>query len=62
MAEQSQQRVQSPGQAPGGSAGPSKPEYISGKIAKKLQADLDEYLVNNPEFPVSSPGGNEEPT
>ncbi|KAI9638768.1 Sec1-like protein [Dioszegia hungarica] len=54
MAEQSQQRVQSPGQAPGGSAGPSKPEYISGKIAKKLQADLDEYMVNNPEFPAAS--------
>lgn len=38
---------------PAGSPGAQGPEYISGKIAKRVQADLDEYMTNNPEFPVS---------
>lgn len=28
-------------------------EYLSKKLASRIQADLDEYMVNNPEFPVS---------
>lgn len=39
--------------APAGPGGQAGPEHLSGKIAKKLQADLDEYMANNPEFPVS---------
>lgn len=27
-------------------------EHLSKKIAEQLQTDLDEYLTNNPEFPV----------
>lgn len=27
-------------------------EHLSKKIAEQLQSDLDEYLANNPEFPV----------
>jgi syntaxin-binding protein 1 len=38
---------------PVGHPGAQGPEYLSGKIAKRVQADLDEYMVNNPEFPVS---------
>lgn len=29
-------------------------EHLSKKIAEQLQIDLDEYLANNPEFPVCS--------
>jgi len=28
-------------------------DYLSKKIAVQVQNDLDEYMVNNPEFPVS---------
>lgn len=27
-------------------------EHLSKKIAEQLQSDLNEYLANNPEFPV----------
>lgn len=30
-------------------------EYLSRKIAAETQTSLDEYMANNPEFPVSSP-------
>lgn len=54
VADQGQGRRPSAPQIGGGTAaGPSKPEYTSGKIARQLQADLDEYMANNPEFPVS---------
>lgn len=51
MGESGQARTGSPGQQ--GQAGPSGPEYLSGKLARQVQADLDEYMTNNPDFPVS---------
>lgn len=48
--------ARSPGQGAPGVGGPTGPEYLSGKIAKRIQEDLDEYMVNNPEFPVSPCG------
>lgn len=29
-------------------------DYLCKKIAVQVQNDLDEYMANNPEFPVSS--------
>ena len=38
------------------SRSPEQPgaEHLCKKLAFQLQADLDEYITNNPDFPVSS--------
>lgn len=42
------------GPSSGGGRGPAQPqmEYTSRRLAMQVQADLDEYLANNPDFPV----------
>jgi syntaxin-binding protein 1 len=35
------------------SVGQPQGEYLSRKLAMQVQKDLDEYMANNPEFPVS---------
>lgn len=45
------------------SVGQPQGEYLSRKLAMQVQNDLDEYMANNPEFPVSpaspaSPGAH----
>ena len=39
----------------GGAAKVAEPvgDYLCKKIAVQVQNDLDEYMANNPEFPVS---------
>jgi hypothetical protein len=37
-------------------APPAQGEYLSRKLAMQVQSDLDEYLTNNPEFPVCTAG------
>ncbi|ORY34634.1 Sec1-like protein [Naematelia encephala] len=38
----------------GGRGGQSQEMYLSRKLAMQVQADLDEYMNNNPEFPAPS--------